>query len=36
MSRKESIDKAKAGEQRYLESFLMSQALEKSSRSIWA
>ena len=36
MLRKELIDKAKAGERRYLESFLMSQALEKSSQSIWA
>ena len=36
MLRKELMDKAKVGEWRYSESFLMSRALGKSSRRVWA
>ena len=36
MSRKELIDKANVGEQRYSESFLISQASGKSSLRVWA
>ena len=36
MSRKESMDRANAGERRYSESFLISWESGKSSRRVWA